>query len=249
MANEIELARSAYETGDSDRAMELMRSRLRKVRDDGRAWEMLGLLQYERVRFRTAVSSLERASLLVPLRPAGRVCLAHAYGRIGRRQLSKDLLVALIKDHSLSSELLLQVASGLESIDQPYYAMQACREVSQRDPECAQAFYDMGYYAARCGQSSQVVEYLARKAISLDPGRVNYRVGLASLLLKQERRDDAIQLVCSFSNEQIADIACANCLRRVASLYEASGDYRRAILCHQRLLQLELTNPDAAGGC
>lgn len=109
-------AATAYQVGDFDVALRRVLCALREDRDDGRAWETLGLVQYARGRFRSCVSALECASLLVPLQPAARVCLAHGYGKIGKTTLSRDLLVALIDDASLTMALLLQVAVGLDTI-------------------------------------------------------------------------------------------------------------------------------------
>lgn len=228
-----------YEAGDLEAAVDLAKARLQRMRDDGRAWELMGLIQYSRGRYRVSVSALERASLLVPLRPAARVCLGHGYGRVGRTQLSRDLLSALISDTSLPVPLLLQVAAGLDFIDQPQLSLRAARTACEREPEMAQSYYDLGYYSARCGSPPVVTESLARKAISLDPGNVSYRVGLASLLLKLGRDREALELVADFNNTQIEQITCQCCLRRVTALFEDARDYRRVILCRQQLLILE----------
>lgn len=240
MAEVLSRARAAYESGDSDAALQLTRRHLRRCKDDVRGWELVGLIQFSRGRFRVSVSALERASLVAPLRPAARVCLAHGYGRLGRAELSRDLLVALIPDKSLPLPLLLQVASGLDAVDHPHLAMHACREAARRDPAHAQAYYDQGYYAARCGLPANVTESLARKAISLDSSRVCFRVGLAGLLIKQDRQRDALVLIKDFTNSQIDEICCACCLRKVVQLYQQAGDHRRAVLCHQRIIALEL---------
>jgi len=139
----------------------------------------------------------------------------------------------------------LQVASGLDAVDQPHLAMQACREAVHRDPTSAQPYYDQGYYAARCGLPVSVTESLARKAISLSPDQVCYRVGLAALLLKQDREPEAYELVRDFSNDQIDEVCCSSCLRKVAALYRKQGDYRRAVLCHQRIVLLDLSDADS----
>lgn len=232
----------AYQRGDLDVAIRMAKDCLRRNRYDGRAWELLGLIQYSRGRIKIAVSALERASLIVPLRPAARVCLGHGYGRIGRINLSRDLLLELIDDETMPVPLLLQVASGLDAISQPNLAMNACRAAIRRDPDLAQPYYDLGYYAARCGLPVRVTDSLARKAISLAPENVCFRVGLASLLVKQDRCREAYRLVESFSNEQIERIPCACCLRRIVDLYESARDYRRVVVAQQQLLHLELQN-------
>lgn len=239
MGSSLLAAREAFQIGNTDEALRLTKAYLRCQSEDGRAWELLGLIQYARGRFTIAVSALERASLFVPMCPTARVCLGHAYGRVGRMELSRDLLLELVSDPSLSVPLLLQVAVGLDTLDRPDLAMHSCRVALQRDPDHAQAFYDLGYYSGRCGFPPQVTESLARAAIKRDPNETSYRVGLASLLLKLRRAEEACQLVRDFSNEQIERISCRDCLSRLVGLFEAVQDYRRVVLCRQRALQLE----------
>lgn len=237
--NDYQHIHEAYQRGNFDLAIRMIQRCLKRNRYDGRAWELLGLVQYARQRIQVAVSALERASLLVPLLPAARVCLGHAYGRIGRVHLSRDLLLAMIDDDSMTVPLLLQVAVGLDAIGQPNLAMNACRAASRRDPDLAQPYYDLGYYAARCGLPPAMTESLARKAISLAPEQVCFRVGLASLLIKQERHREAYRLVETFSKEQIEQLRCACCLQRIVGLYETAGDHRRANTARRQLLRME----------
>lgn len=236
----LEDAQKAYESGDVENAWSLTKKHLRWRNADGRGWELLGLIHHTRGRFALAVSALERASLLVPLRPAARVCLAYAYAKVGRRELSRDLLVALIVDESLSIALLLQVATALDAIDHPAWALRACRVASERDPHHPQAYFDMGYYATRCGHPPHLAESLARKAVSLAPDNACYRVGLASLLMKQGRAREAHAVVQHLSDDQIERIDCRCCLERIVNLFESAADFRRAVLCRQRLMTLEI---------
>jgi tetratricopeptide (TPR) repeat protein len=243
-----DVIREAYECGDLDEALRLLKLHLRQHPDEGRAWEMVGLIQHAKRQYSVSVSAIERASSLVPLIAAGRVCLAHGYIQIGRKALACDLLKAMDRDESLGASLLLQVATGLDSLDQPALAMQGARTASQLDPQMGQTFYDMGYYAARCGIPPEYTESLARRAISLDPDNVQFRVGLISHLVRNGRPGDAYPVVSRLSNGQLESLRCARCLQRIADIYEQAGDYRRLILCQQRLLQLEASGvqPDCA---
>lgn len=240
MDESFDRIRDAYEAGELETALALTRRHLARHPDDGRVWELAGLIHYAAGEFSKSVSAIERASLHIPLRPAARVCLGHGYGKLGKNQLARDLLVQLIRDDSVSVPLLLQVAAGLDAVDHPTEALQACRRAAERDPQHGQAYYDMGYYAARCGYESRYTESLARKAIALDPDNVCYRVGLAAHLFRQERTPEAYDVVQSLSNEQIEAISCSCCLKKIVSVYEAAGDYRRVILCRQQLLQIEI---------
>lgn len=240
MRNDLEAARDAFEQGNLALALCLIRSHLRQHKDDGRGWELLGLIQHTRGRAKASVSALERATVLVPLYPAARVSLALGYGSIGKRTLSKELLADLIGDNALTVPLLLQVAGGLDAIDQPGFAARACREASRRDPEQSRPYYDLGYYAARCGQPSHITENLARKAISLDPDNVCYRIGLASHLMRENRIEEGYDVIRHLTNHQIVQIDCQCCVERIVALFESARDYRRVVLCRQHLLALEL---------
>lgn len=229
-----------YEQGRLDAALARARLLLRQHSDNGRAWEWLGLIHAGRERFRLAVSALERASLLVPLRSAARVCLGLGYGKVGRATLSRDLLTALIDDPALDVPLLLQVAAGLDALGESPLACAACRAAIARDPLVGQPYYDLGYYSARSGSPPHIVESLARRAISLDPQNTCYRVGLASLLLRQNRGPEAYDLVRHFTPEQITLVECRCCLGRIIDLYEQARDYRRIVMCREQLLKLEI---------
>ncbi|MFG0332027.1 MAG: tetratricopeptide repeat protein [Maioricimonas sp. JB049] len=243
----IKLAQRARNNGEPERAERILRRHLQREQDDGRAWELLGLILFENGEIAASVSALETATLLAPLRTQGRICLAHGYGQLGHVELSRDLLVAMIPDPSLSAPHLLQVAGGLDAIGQHELAVQACRSALRREPESAQGHYDMGYYSARSGAPSHVVETLARQAVSLEPGNVRYRIGLASMLVQQERLSDGYACISRLSDDQIRRIACRCCLQRVVSLFEAAGDIRRARMCLTHLRHLELR--DTAGDC
>ncbi|WP_231741051.1 hypothetical protein [Thalassoglobus neptunius] len=176
----------------------------------------------------------------MPLRSVSRVCLALGYVGVGQERLGRDLLVDLVDEPALTTDLLLQVAAGLDSLGEPGAALQAARAATEQDPDHAQAFYDLGYYVGRCGYPTSVTEALARHAISLDPERVCFRIGLAKLFVGHQREDEAYELIQDLSNVQIRQVDCQNCLQRIVELCENVGDYRRVILCRERLLQLEL---------
>ena len=236
-------ARAAFEQADLCTAMKIVRHCLLADQDDGPMWELCGRIQFSRGQFPETVSALEYASLLVPLTAAGRVCLGRAYGHIGRAELSRDLLVEQIDNPQLSVPQLLQVAAGLDAIDRPTLAMKACHKAIDRDHQIAQAHYDLGYYAGRCGYPDAVVESLARKAVHLAPDVAQYRIGLTGLLVKQGRAAEAYDSIKHLNNDDLVSINCRCCLARMIGLYKQSGDYRRAIVCEQRRLQLEISSP------
>lgn len=234
-----ELGRQAYEAGEFANARELVDECLQTSAEDGRCLELLGLIQYTTGAYTESVASLESASLRVPLRMAARVCLAHGYGRIGRNQLSGDLLADLVDTEDLPVPLLLQVAIGLDDLGRPDLAVQACRVACQRNPNYAQTWYDMGYYIGRAGGSEVHVEGLARRAIEIEPYNTRYRVGLAGLLVKRARSDEAYELIQRLDKTAIESISCVCCLRRVVELYSRARDYRRVVIARTHLVLIE----------
>lgn len=237
ITNELTAAWNAYAAGKLDLALRFAEAALAECENDGPMWQLRGLIHRDRGEVEECIDALERASLLVPLDAVARVCLAAAYGKSGRRDLARDLFVALFGDGAMTVDLLIEVAAALDAIDQPRLAMKACRIAAERDPERSQPYYDMGYYAARCGYPVHVIEALARRAISLDPNRVNYRIGLASLLAKHGRLDEAHEIVGSITAEQLETVSCRCCLERIAAIFESAGDFARAAECRDRAAQ------------
>lgn len=230
----LSVATIACGNGEYQKAFGLLHTHLQENRDDGRAWELLGVALQVVGDFEGSVSALERASLLVPLVSNARICIAMGYGKLGRTQLSRELLTALIDDVSMTADQLTDVATGLDFVDATGMAVRACRRAIELEPESAHPYYALGYYASKCGQPAEYVVSLAHKAISLDPGCVKFRVGLASLLTKLSRSDEAYVVVKDLSDEQIDLIDCRCCIERIIPLYDAAGDVRRAGLCRAR---------------
>lgn len=231
----------AYERGDLRGALRIATTCLRRSRDDGRAWELCGLIHFAGGNDRESVQALERASLLVPLRPSGRVCLGHAYAKIGKVRLATDLLRDLIENDSMTVPLLLHIANGLNSLGRPDLAMLACRKAVARDDAFAPAHYWLGYFAGKCGQPEHLVEAMIRKAIALAPQVASYRIALAGMLERRGAVEQAAQLVRNLTNSDLESITCMGCAERMIRLYEHTGDYRRVVVCRQHLLRLEVS--------
>jgi tetratricopeptide (TPR) repeat protein len=233
-------ARRAYEQGELDQAFSFVELCCKTAPDEPRTRELLGLVQYSAGHFRASVSSLETASLQVPLSRAARVCLAQGYGQIGRLQLSYDLLRDLISEPQIGVSLLLQVAAGMDQIDRPDAAITACRRAVSLDPQYAQIFYDLAYYIGRCDGEINEMEPLARRAIALDPEAIRYRIGFAGLLTRNDRSVEAYHLVRELSVSEIESVSCGCCLDRLVDLFRCAGDQRCLIACQNHLIMVEL---------
>ena len=244
---ELRTAISQYNARNYDRALALVDAALSRQPEHGRLWELRGLIQHGRGEPQAALDALETASALVPLRPASQAVLAACYAAIGRRELARDVYCQVAALPYAGSGLLLEIAAALNDLGTAALAVRVCREASQRDPDAAEPYYDLSYYLGRCGAPLELVESLARRAIGLAPERVSYRVGLASLLYRARRADDAYQVVGRLTARQIREIGCRCCLERVIEVYEAGGDALRARLGRQRLKQLETTRMSLSG--
>ena len=229
---------TAYCSGKLSDGMELVQQCLKTDPDDGRAWELCGLIHYAGKRFQESVNSIEHASALVPLRAVGQACLGHAYAKTNRPRLALNLLSELIENTSISAPLMLQIATGLDAVGRPDLAIRACRRAVDRDPKLAQAHYDLGFYGGKVGVSTSQIESSIRKAINLAPQHSTYRVGLAGLLSENGQTEEAHGLVAHLTNDELASLSCSCCLQRLAKLYRSANDTRRVVVCQQRLLHL-----------
>ncbi len=234
---------SEYSQGDLEAALEVVAKVVYGNENDGRAWELMGLVFRDLAKPKSAVNAFENASWLVPLHPLSQICLAECYGVVGKRVLARDLYLSQVESAMSCAELLLLIAAGLEGIDEPHLAMEVCRKASSIAPDSGQVVYDMCFYASRCGSQISVIETLAWRAVELEPQNVHFRVGLSSLLIRLERYSKAHWIVSSLSDQQIHEITCVCCLQRIKQLYVAAADVVRSQLCEQRLLDLQ-----AAGG-
>lgn len=229
---------TAYTSGDLPGALTRANAAIRADENDGRAWEVRGLVLRDLNRPLDAADAIERAALLAPISFRARIALAQSYGTLRRRSLARELYVELVENNELSVALLLEIAAGLDAVDEPKLAMEVCRRAGWRDPEAAQVYYDMGFYAARCGCRPRVVESLVWHAIDLEPGNLHYRIGLASLLTRLDRKTDAYRVVQFLSPRQIGEITCSCCLERIGQLFEQIGDAERGAVCRRRWREL-----------
>lgn len=240
----LQTATQLYEQGHLEEALALTESALEWHPDHGPFWELRGLIHRARKECHTSLYCLETASVFLPLSPAGRCALADAYSQTGRHELACDLYRSLLVWREVPCKVLLQAAAGLDGLGHPGLALKACREAVRRDPEAAQAYYDMGYYMGRCRYPPAMIESMARKAVALEPDRGQFPVGLASFLWKHDWPEEAHRAIRHLTAEQLDEIPCRCCLERVMAIYEKAGDWEQVRLCHRRLLSTEEQEPD-----
>jgi tetratricopeptide (TPR) repeat protein len=106
----LEAAAYLYEHGMYEVGLAVAQGALDEDPDNGRLWELCGLIHRVRQEFDQALHALEVASLLVPLRPVGQFALAECYGRAGHHELAQDLYTSLLDWPDVPTELLLPIA-------------------------------------------------------------------------------------------------------------------------------------------
>ncbi len=199
--------------------------------DDGRAWELLGLVFHASGQHLEAADALERAGLIVPLADEARIALAASYGELRRRRLATELFLELMLRGGLDSTLMLRVAAGFDRLDEPRLAIETCRRIAESDPDHGQVHYDMGYYAARAGYPRHTTDALICRAIDLDPENVTFRIGRITLLIRWDRADEAVAIASRLTDRELDGLTCRCCLERLAGLFRDFGVRDRAQKC------------------
>lgn len=173
-----------YCQGELLQALSLIRRELVLTSDDGGLWELLGVVMRDLNQPREAADAFERASLLHRIQPLSSIYLAECYALLKRVELACQLYLLQAELHAEHPELLLLIASGLDGIDKPYLALELCRRAASIDPLSGQAAYALFYYSTRCGCSFTLAKTLAWRAVELEPDNAQFRMGLASVLVR-----------------------------------------------------------------
>lgn len=210
-----------------DRVVEMLAERP----EEGRLWELRGFLHSQRHEWHQGRFALETASMYVPLAPAGRVCLIECYRQTGLTDLATDLAGEMVDDENLPVQLHLALAALLSRVERLGDAVKICQQAISAEPSWAQAWFDLAYYLARHDPRSSSIEYAARRAVQLDPGRVTFRVGLACRLAARDRLTEAYEMVSHLRCEHLQGICCVGCLKKLERIYTAVGDHDRVLLC------------------
>lgn len=202
------------------------------------SWESYGVSLLQTGFEAEGIAAIERATIVKPLQERTRIALAVAYGRTGKRQLAKELLMGLGCSDRLDAMQLLQLAAGFDAINEPRMAMEACRRAWKLAADIACIYYDMAYYALRCKCPNRNVESLLRKSVELESDNADFCIGLMSFLRSQGRLEEACEIVAHCSSDSIARVTCRCCIERVIDLMVQAGQSTAAKAWMQRLTTL-----------
>lgn len=214
-------------------ALKAIQQGLKRSSDEGRLRQLQGLIYYKQGDVDAAIYAFESASLLIPLSASASTVLAECYLAINKPDLAYVIADFLKENETLKPEERLLLAEICDRTGHCNEALQICRNLVQDEQDHPQAFYNLSYYLGRTGHPLNLIEATARKAISLDPDNVNYRVGLASLLIRTNNTNRAYSLIRHFDRNDFQQVSCHCCLLRMVELFEDFEDHERAALARQ----------------
>lgn len=232
---QLEEARQSYTTGRLKDARRKLLQHLSRNREDGRGWELLGLVHHARQKWALSLAALEEASTLVPLSCVGELALADCYFANGQTKWALALYRGIPESDRATTQTLLTVAAKLDSMSDPVGSIAACRKAIQLDPDSAESYFTLSFYLRRCGAPFSVVEAAARRAIDLAPDKFAFRLGLAGQLHAQGRLADVARLLNRVTLEQVQSLSCPCCLDRLIVIFAAIADEDRVLWCREHL--------------
>ncbi|QDU26812.1 hypothetical protein ETAA8_18950 [Anatilimnocola aggregata] len=249
MTRTLESAAALYRRGFHEEALDAIENSLASSPDDGRLWELRGLVLRATGNIPLACDSLEHASLLVPLSSGGQVTLADCLARTGHGNVAICIAEHIISLANVDWSLLLYLAQVCDQCGRTDLSSELCREVNWRVPTCHQAYYDLGYYLGRERRPLPEIEAAARQAIELAPQVANYRVGLASLLWQQGDAPAAFGEANVLTETELKQLTCECCLRRLVKIYWNASAFAKSSACVERLAELEQSSRQARPDC
>lgn len=239
-----------YEAGELDKAICEAESQLSKDGDDGRLWELLGMLAYAKRDFSLAQSAIEQATVLIPLSARGQLVLGKCYDRSRYRETAAAIYRHVARQSQLASDLLEPLASGLGHCGEFKLALNVCQQAARRTPKSAVPLVGIAYYMRRLGRPIESILPTLARAHRLEPENVEYRISLAWMLHELGRSDDGASLLEQLT---IEDFSCIRCLTRMQHIFDSAGDDDRAEKCRTRLMIMAASRgsegADQSGDC
>lgn len=217
-------------------AADIAAEALNEFSDNGDLWELLGVARHHLAQHDLAVAALETATLLKPLDPGARFCLAGSYVATGKEDLAVFMYDLVGNDAATPTWLLPQVASRLGQLKEYELALQVCRQLIAREPGKHEAHFGVAFYLRRTGATLETIAGAVQQAHELCPASRVYRVVLAALWQELGRTDDAYDLLRDLT---IDAVGCACSLRRMLAIFHAAGDHERSAACARRMRLLE----------
>lgn len=238
--NTLQKSIGLFRQGLHYQALERISRLLNSHPDEGKAWELKGLVEDSLCWRNTSIRSLETASTLIPISASGQYVLARNYLEIGKHSLAKSVFSILLQRQDLPEKLLPAISSLLgQHPDMTHLALHACRKAVQRDPECAESWLGMACFMGKLGYPKEQIAGVLRKAVMLDPENRHYRIALSNVLEQSGQIDQAYCIVKEIKTAELSQIPCAACLQRLINIFSRAEDHTRREICLKILNQLQ----------
>lgn len=210
--------------------------------EEGKAWELKGLIEDALHWHHLSIHSLETATTLIPISASGQYVLAKNYMEIGKHSLAKSVFSILLKRNDLPEQLFPALSSYLGQYpDLTHLALEVCRKAAQRDPESGETWFGMAYFMGKLGYPREHIAGVLRKAVMIDPEHRHYRIALATLLEQTGKVQDAYLVVKEIKLSALTEIHCSKCLQKLVTIFSLANDRTRHNICLKKLNQLQLT--------
>jgi len=240
-----------YRVGQYDQALDMLRPVLTVYPDEGRLWELCGLIHRAMSDCPPCLHALETATTLVPLSFTAQCALADCYVHTDRTELASDIYSHLKKQiKRLPVDLLKNLAIGFESLGDIESALEVSREAAFLEPTSAEHRYATAYFMAQMGLPTESVVDWAQEAVRLDPDRAQYRIGLSGLMQTAGRIDEAYECVSVLTQQELKTVPCGKCLERLAQLFQMLEDASREATCRSEIKRrIDHGELEDCGGC
>lgn len=184
--------------------------------ENGRLWELVGVLAYESNDFQLAQSAIERASALIPLSARGQLVLARCYDRSGNRESAGAIYRHISELGDLAVDLREPLAAGLGRHGELEMALNVCRQAASELPESTAPLMGMIYFMRRLGRPQELILAVALRACNLDPHNFECRITAAWLLHEAGRSQEGGTLLMEVD---ASPCPCESCRVRMERIF------------------------------
>ncbi|MEM7812807.1 MAG: hypothetical protein AAF532_15125 [Planctomycetota bacterium] len=232
MATSLEPDRTDNLSDDELRdGLRLIERSLTDSPDDGSLWELKGNILGRLGRPTAARKALERAATLIPLADTSWVAMAAALAEEGRADLAFSTVRTLFEDDSVEIDAICHAVELLAALGEFEFAIEAARRACDEQPDNPSGYHRLAVLCDRGGRPDNIIESLHRRAMSLAPEQIDYRIALATFFVGRRRLPCAYSVLKSLSTAQIASVSCECCLKRLRDVFTLVGDRIRADAC------------------
>lgn len=208
--------------------------------ENGKAWELKGLIEDAIHWHKSSINSLETATTLIPISASGQYVLAKNYRETGKHSLARSVFSILLQRKDIPETLLPAISSYLGQYpDLTHLALEACRKAVELDPECAESWFGVAYFMGKMGYPREHVANVLRKVVTIDPEQRHYRIALGNLLEQIGQSQEAYLVVKAIQKSELNEIHCADCLQKLISIFSLAGDDSRHEICLKKLNSLQ----------